>query len=368
MAHNNSFFKFFPPPALLRMSAVGLDIGNQFIRFVELVPKGDGLVLGRYGEEPTPRGSIIDGEIKDSRALEIALSKMRTRHNLSLVRASISEKLGYLFSAQIARVARREIRGALELRLEEFVPIAGGEAVFDYVTTDCPAPDDQKFWNIGVAVLPQTKAMQYVELLRGVGFTPLSFELEAHSLVHALLEKKDCGTVLIADIGATKTGVLVVSRGIVHLSASIAIGGESFTNAITKSLAIPFENAEALKRKHGLARRYGKGELFSVLAPLVSTLRDEIGRYANFWQTHEHGGREEGASQAIERIVLCGGEANTPGIREYLAQSLKMEVSLGNPWVNVVRDPLYVPELHAAHALRYTTAIGLALGDHAELV
>ena len=361
MKYSNRFFHFFPPPVFLRMGAVGLDIGARFIRFVELLPKGDGLVLGRYGEEPVPAGSIVLGEIKDSRALEMTLARMRTRYDLSLVRVSISEKLGYLFGAQIARVFRKELRGAIELRLEEFVPVPGRDAVFDYATSACSFPDDTKFWNVGVAALPKTKAEQYAELVRGAGLTPLSFELEAHALANALVPKKDCGTMLIADIGSTKTGVLIVGKGIVYFSTSIAIGGESFTNAIAKSLAIPFPNAEALKRKHGLAKRYGKGELFSVLAPLVSTLRDEIGRYVSFWQTHEHGG--EGTTEPIGRIVLCGGEANTPGIREYISQSLNREVVLGNPWVNAVTDSRYVPELHAVDALRYTTAIGLALGD-----
>ncbi len=69
----------------------------------------------------------------------------------------------------------------------------------------------------------------------------------------------------------------------------------------------------------------------------------------------------EEKSGTLERVILCGGEANVPGLSSYLASALEAEIEIANPWVNINSLTSYVPEITSKHALRYATALGLAL-------
>ena len=63
----------------------------------------------------------------------------------------------------------------------------------------------------------------------------------------------------------------------------------------------------------------------------------------------------------MDRIIVCGGEANVPGLANYLAATLKTDIEIANPWININPLTHYIPEIPRNHALRYVTALGLAM-------
>ncbi|GAH90129.1 unnamed protein product, partial [marine sediment metagenome] len=66
--------------------------------------------------------------------------------------------------------------------------------------------------------------------------------------------------------------------------------------------------------------------------------------------------------EEIKKILLCGRGANLKGLTDFVSSGLKIPVELGNPWINILPEPLkQVPELVFEESLGYTTALGLAL-------
>jgi len=63
----------------------------------------------------------------------------------------------------------------------------------------------------------------------------------------------------------------------------------------------------------------------------------------------------------LDKVILCGGQSTLPGLSEYLEIHLRHPVILGNPWLKVFPVGRAVPFLKFSEALRYSTAIGLAL-------
>ena len=60
--------------------------------------------------------------------------------------------------------------------------------------------------------------------------------------------------------------------------------------------------------------------------------------------------------------MLCGGGANLQGFSEFLMRALKVQVVVGNPWVNILsRDVKELPLLSFQESLGYSTVLGLAL-------
>ena len=349
---------FFSAPKFLSMPAVGLDISADAVRFIELEQRGDRLEVSRHASRNFPLGIIAEGHVQDKKRLQDVIAALAYEYKLSFANVSLPEEQAYLANMRIPRVAPSEIRDAIELSLEEHVPISGADATFDYIVVGEGSGAQRKdSMDVVVSVLPRSAVEGYLEIFHGTGVTPKAFEFESQAMARAIIPKGDNGTFLVADIGKMVTDIFVAANGVVQFSASLDIGGHNMTQAIEKALKVTYDEAEALKVKHGLIGGAKEEELRVAMLGVVSDLRTRLLRHYSYWQTH-HGDKVGGN---IETVYLTGGGANLRGIAEYLGMSLDVKVRIANPWVNVCSFEDYVPPLSAHESHGYSAAIGLAL-------
>lgn len=351
----SKFYQFSPPPQFLQMPAVGLDISDAAMRFAELVEKRKGLVIGRFGERPIPRGVIESGEVKKPADLRAVFSDIQKVYKLEFVSVSLPEEKAYLFELHIPSMKYNDIRGAIELVLEEHVPLSAGEALFDYDIVK----EDESTMSISVSVVPRSLVDGYLEAFEGSGITPVAFEVEAHSVARAIVPEEDKGTYMTVDFGRTRTGIAIVSEGAVQFTSTVPVGGGSLTDAIAKNLKVSYEEAEKIKHEKGISGENGNEEISLALMSTVSILRDEINKHQMYWQGHvdDYGKKRP----MIQKIYLCGGDSNLTGFASYLASGLTSPVELANAMINVNTLDEYIPEISFNDSLRYATAFGLAL-------
>lgn len=351
------FFRFFPPPNFLVAPSFGLDISDESLKFVELVTTKDGIRMGRYGERKIPAGIIESGKIKSPERLKEVLLKLRQEEGIRFVRVSLPEEQVYLFQLQLEKSGLKNIREGIELALEEHVPISAEDAIFDY---DLINEDAQRI-EVQVAAIPKNVMENYLSVFRDSLISVQSLELEAQAISRAVIKKGDLETYLIVDFGQTRTGIFIVSRGVVVFTSTLDVGGVSLNNMIQKSFNLSLEEANKIKQQFGLQRNIENKEIFAVLLNSVSVLRDEIVKHFLYWNTHkDERGKEH---PPIKKIILCGGDSNLVGLAEYLSVSIKSKVEMANVWVNIAEKEKYVPEISFKQSLTFAAALGLALGD-----
>jgi len=248
-----------------------------------------------------------------------------------------------------------DIRGSIELVLEEHVPIKANEAIFDYDIVK----EDQSFINVSVCAVPKSLVDGYLEALSGSGIIPVAFEIEAHSIARALIPAGSLGTFMTVDFGKTRTGIAIVSEGVVQFTSTVPIGGGVLTDLIMKTLNVSYDEAVKIKHEKGIDSNNAEDNLSTLLMSTVAVIRDEINRHQSYWQGHtdEYGNRRPD----IEKIYLCGGESNMVGFLEYLSSGVASPVELANALTNVNTLDNYIPEINFSDSLRYATALGLAL-------
>ena len=350
----------FPAPKFLAMPAVGLDISADAVRFIEFEKRGDDLVVSRYATRNFPLGIVApEGNVREPEKLQEVITLLTQEYKLSFANVSLPEEQAYLANIQMPRVPLSEVRDAVELHLEEYVPISGADATFDYVVVGEEGNKRKEMMDVVVSVLPRTVVEEYLEIFRGTGITPKAFEFESQAMARAIIPRGDNGTFLVVDIGKMQTDVFVVAHGTVQFSASLDIGGHYLTQAIEKALSVSYDEAEAQKVEHGLIGGGKAAGIYEAMLPVMADLRTRLLRHYSYWQTH-HGEKVGGN---IECIFLTGGGANLKGIAEYLAVGLEVKVRLANPWANVTSFKNYIPPLSSRESHGYTAAIGLALRD-----
>lgn len=353
----NSHSRFFPTPEYLEMPSFGLDISDESVKFAQFLTSKKGVKLGHWGERKIPSGIIESGKIKDIKRLEEIFTTLKKEEKINSVRVSLPEEQVYMFKIALVKEGLKDIREGIELSLEEHIPMKAEEAIFDYEIIR----EDDKELELQVAAIPRNIIDSYLSIFQNSNIRVQSFELEAQAIARAVVLKGDQETYMIVDFGEKRTGIFVVSHGVVMFASTLDFGGRILTNMIQKNFNISFEDAEKMKQEYGLQRNLDNKETFAILLNGVSILRDEIAKHFLYWQTHKD---EEGKNNPpIRKIILCGGDSNLLGLTDYFSVSMKSKVEIANVWTNVSQGVEDIPEIGFMQSLSFATAIGLALGD-----
>ncbi len=382
MNYIDGLFFFFPIPQFLGMPAVGIDISDQSIKFIELKQTENGTVLTKYGKKDIEKGVVERGKIVNKRKLASVLKEIRNETSHYFAHVSLPEEHGYLFQSEVeSTIKEDQIRNVLEFKLKEEVPLPPKQAVFDYevvpkqkiITFKSPfeekdtketedvkkiITDARAVNTVSVSAYPRDVIDEYTSSFEDAGFTILSLEIEARAIARSVIERGDDETYMIIDIGRSQAGLSVVNRGVVLFTSTLDIGGDDLTNAIQKNFSVSYKEAEVMKNKTGFINSEENKELFGALFSAMSVLKDEIIKHYTFWEGED---RRKDIIDPISRILLCGGNANLAGLPEYLSVQVGIQAERANVWVNNFSFDNFIPLIDQKHSLEYATAIGLAL-------
>jgi type IV pilus assembly protein PilM len=349
MAHR-LFSDLFPPPRYLTMPAVGLDISDTVVRFAELKKRKTGYELGQFGEEKLAENVIEEGYVKDKEALTKALKNIKAKYKLHFVRASLPEEKAYLFRTQIPYMDYADIRGAVYYKLEENVPVPLADAVFDYRFIREPKRGDAVI-DLSVTVIHQKVVNSYLEVLKDAGLVPTEMRIESQAITHVAVPESNTDTCIVVAVREAKTVFALVSNDVIHFSSTVAIGGVSIGDSISKNFSIGAEETKKIRQGKEVKE---SNEMFLSLVNAASVVRDEIQKLFAYWDSRD------GEKQPIKSIIICGSDALL-GLDEYLARSLEVPVRIANVWTNIAKMKDYVPPITNRDSLDYASALGLAL-------
>ena len=369
---------------------VGVDIGASAVRVAEVrgIDNRGFAVVSRVGFAPLRDGALVAGKVRTP----VAVSQALTR---ALKQAGVAP-YGFVagYSGADAVVSRLQLPAALAgderikalrtmdrqvsatLRLDEAIVAMNeirrftnpdGVAMSAVVLTAVSAEDVEELRQVFKLARCQPRALD------------LSGAANLRALVRTSLDSNEVHTVV--DIGASKT--TIATRQGPHLRSirQIAIGGAAFTRVVMSTTGDNRDEAEARQKVLSLngptqamadvSVGYGSGSAPVEINSTADTLLDEaVSNVADDLVEQIAASIENDASNygntLTQGVVLCGGSAQIPGLRERLSGRIGVPVQLGRPWATLERnksnlmllrdgqeDPKMMAEL--------TTAIGLAL-------
>lgn len=317
-----SFFDFFPTPKFLEMPAPGLAVSDSGFTFIEFGTGPTGTVVSRYGQSALPAGLIENGVVLDRVAFTHALKNFRKSFNLRYIRTTLPEERAYLYETKVPRVAAADMRTAVEATVEENVPIAVADAIFDFVELPAGGEKHDEV-RVSVSVIASAVVEEFLSIFRDAGYMPLHFDVESQAVAKAVIPKGSTETILIVNMHGSKLGFSIVSAG--------AVG-------FTSTVPIAMNAAQAT------------GDL--------KHFDEEIKKVFLYWQTEAH--RRSEKVHQIERVIITG-ESAPDGIDSHIARTFDVRAELGNVWVNAFSLDTYVPPISLEESLGYASAIGLAL-------
>jgi cell division protein FtsA len=213
--------------------------------------------------------------------------------------------------------------------------------------------------NVHIVTAAVASAQNIVKCANKAGLNVVDIVLEPLASAEATLaeDERELGVCLI-DIGGGTTDIAVFADGSIVHTAVLGLGGTHISNDIAVGLRTPFDEAERIKKKFGVAsaRYLASDDVISVpsvggrrprevsrkiLCEIIEPRVDEILSLA----------RQNLAKQGLEErtpsgVVLTGGCAALEGLGELAEEIFEAPVRLGTPTQigglkDVVRGPMF---------------------------
>ncbi len=338
------------------MAILGLDIGSKSIKLVQLEKRSPGIFsLMAAGVTNVPGNGLESDNERDIAAVSEAVKKLISDTKATVKTANIILPENKVFTRfiKLPYLTDQEVDSAIAWQAEPYIPIPLAEANIDYQVLRRVEPASGSPGSVEVLLVAAAKTLiaKYMKVAEQSDLTIANVETELLSLARALAPTNQ--TVVLADFGSSSTSVGVVRDGHLTLSYSIATGGEVLTRAVSTSLNLGAEQAEEYKRAYGLDAKQGGGKVAEALKAVFASIVDEIKKALQYYKT------EIGDTNPISTLILAGGTAAMPQVVPYLAETLGMDVLIGDPFVKIAKDTP-MDKSFVAYAPLYGVAIGAA--------
>jgi type IV pilus assembly protein PilM len=345
-------------PKYLSMASVAIDMGNNFLRYLELDNDKKNPKIKNYGELQIQESIIKDGDILDKEKLISALKQIRQKVTTDFVKVSIPEDKNYIFNIKIPRVKEKEIRQILEFKIEENVPLKLDESFFEYEIISEMSNKKELFLN--VTVVPKKVIEDYTDIIKSSGFLPISFEVESKMVCRSVISYSSKKTFMIVNIKDNSTVFSIVSGGVVVLTSTISIGNNVIADLLYRKNKKLDEKVFKIPDELFDVNQKYDNESFNSLLNVFSVFKDEINKFIKYWLSQ--GDRDDIVfDKNIKKIIFCGRASALLNFCEYTTQGIDISISLADVWVNVFEKEVFLPDLKFIDSLDYPILVGLAL-------
>jgi len=246
------------------------------------------------------------------------------------------------------------LNSALKWEAEQYVPIPLDEVTLTHQIVGQVKEEGKEKMEVLLAAAPNRLIDKMMKVLKTAGLNAISLETEIVAIARSLVLPNSEPTMII-DLGATATDLAIVEKGQVVFTRSVATAGEALTRAVVIGLGLENGQAEAYKKAYGADPEKLEGKVHKAISPVLEIIVGEIEKAIQFYQSGEK-------ETKINRVILTGGTAGLPEVANLLAKKLNLEIQLGDPFGQIIKDEVSV-KIASSDAPFYAVAVGLAMKE-----
>jgi len=350
-------------------SAVGIDIGSSAIKVVEIKRKGGQAVLETYGAIALgPYTGEDAGRVTNLPIEQIVQALKEVIKQSGVIGKSLALSIpiqsSLIFTIELpVQVREAEIANIVPTEARKYIPVPMTEVSIDYFilpkkessfeemnSVDSPAVSPDKK-NVLVVATQNDAVAKYRSIVSQCNLSASFFEIEIFSSIRANFEH-ELSPVLLMDFGASRTKLSIVEFGMVKVYHTIDRGGADISNSISKSLSIPFGEAEKMKKDFGL---FGN--------PAEKSLTDIIKVHTDYIFSETNNvllGYEKKYNRTISKVIFTGGGSLLKGLSEVAVNNFRAEIETGHPFSKVTA-PAFLDKVLNSMGPEFAVALGLAL-------
>lgn len=339
----------------------GLDIGSQTVKVMQLQKRSKRAEVKAFGSIQTKEVFMKAGVITDVTKAATAIDDLLANGlsgSLATNRVVMSVSVSRVFTRVLTLpvMSKKELDSAMQLEVEQSVPVSSKELYYDYETTDIGDPENML---VRIVAVPRKIIDSYTAVcdLLGLDLALIQTNIRADAqLCMNYDDLVDNNPYFIVDVGGDSIDIGLLDATL-RLTGTVDEGGNSLTKSIAKQLGMTHTKAHALKVAKGLGPGTNQAKILEAVNPILQKVSVEIKRMTRFYQE-----RIKEDTQ-ISQIIIVGGGANMPGLGDYLTNATRIPTKVSSPWGSRITFGRLEPPEHT-DLPRFLTSAGLALaGD-----
>ncbi|RJR27394.1 type IV pilus assembly protein PilM [candidate division WWE3 bacterium] len=316
------------------MPIVGLDLGKNNFRAIELERKKEGLTVNRYAVYENPKLNFESESTDDREIYANSLKDFFAEVGFSTpyVVVGLDETYIYMRIIKFPQMSDKDLRNAVNYEAEQYIPLPLNEVNLSFQKLDVDYADKAKM-NVQMVAARKNTLEKHVDIIKRAHLIPKAIEPETLALGRALGDTKEApsGSVIL-DMGYSRSIIIITYGGFVRFTRNVQIGGDVMTRSIQQSLNLDYNQAEEYKKVYGMDKNQVDGKIYDVVKPHIDSMIEEVKRASIFFTKQQ-------PNANIKRVILTGGAAQMPGLLLYMASNLDLEVEVANPFRDLILGP-----------------------------
>ncbi|MFH1416143.1 MAG: type IV pilus assembly protein PilM [Elusimicrobiota bacterium] len=330
---------------------LGIDIGTKNIKIVNAVKKSDEFYDITADMVAIPANA--NAKTRDKTVSQLLRSLVRKNGiKEKVATASIGNPDIVIRKLDFPNMPRGELSNTIKLQAERLIYTDLNKMDTDF---DVRNREDKEGMDVIFVAIEKEMVTRHMKLIQDGGLEPVIIDVDNLAMGNSYLSFEPNApneSVLLMNIGHSKTCFTIVSEGNFCFTKSISFGGKDITEEIKKEMDISYEKADVLKKKTEQWDEVGMN-IKNILRKCSADLLEAIYRSVEYCKS-------QGLLQSIDRMLLTGGSARLGEIDSFFNGILGMPAEIWNPFNNIklLRDKKlgeYMSVALGAAMRRYST-------------
>ena len=282
------------------------------------------------------------------------------RFKTKKVVTAVSGKSVIVRYINMVKMTNENLRNAIRFEADKYIPFDIDDVQLDcQKLVDLPVADesmDSSEMKVLLVAVKKSLVEDQAEMLTSLGLVPIAIDVDAFAIGNAyelndslspgIDEDKIVGLI---DVGASKTCINILKDSISVFAREVYLGGNDFSNAITRRLGVELYQAEALKKDP----QEREAEVREAINPVIEDLGNEISLSFDFFENQYDG--------QVNEVYLSGGGSMVTMIEEEFEVLFEKKTRVWNPieGLKIKSDNVDIENLNNS-ALQLAVAVGLA--------
>lgn len=332
-----------------------VDIGSSSVKLAAVDHGPNGPRISSLGMAPLPPTVISSNVIQDEAPVVDAIRRLRAEHGMQpdQVITAVPGPAVIVKKVVLPAQSGAAIDSAVLAEASHLIPDSLENVNLDYQVIDWI--DAGNKMEVLVVAVKREIINSYAEAIRAAGLDPLLVDVDYFALENMFelnYESTDGQPVALVNIGARYSSINILKDGRSTFTGDVPVGGAEYTDALSRQLGIPPDQAEGVKMGNAVGG-LDAAAVEPVLGSVTEFIVEEIQRALSFFWT-------AATDEPLGGIVLSGGSARMPGLSDQLAQRLHCGVEVANPFRRIAIERGADRSLIEANAPALAVTVGLA--------
>ncbi|MCK4538815.1 MAG: type IV pilus assembly protein PilM [Candidatus Krumholzibacteria bacterium] len=359
-------------PFRKKTSTVGLDVGSSLIKMIEIDHSGDVPRIVHFGMNRLLPEAIVEGEIMDRNLVIDGIRECMEQAGITSneVVSAVSGRAVIVKKVVMDKMAPEDAQEAIFWEAEQHIPFDIDDVCLDFQILR----EDIGANQMEVLLVAAKKDMvdMHASLIRDAELTPKVIDVDSFAVQNCFETNRfiddfevdedaemsggrDEKVIGLINIGGDVTNINIIQGSSPHFTRDISVGVRSYIENIQKDFSISYEQAQAVIS--GDLGDLDEDRVREVISTSSQDLSMGIERSISFLKA-------AGDAENIEEVVLSGGGAHIPFLKDILSEKHGIDFSIHNPLEGIDYEEgvfgEYEEDLDSIAPL-LTVGIGLAL-------